>query len=71
MNGLRTELHQPAYQKDFARLSSEWIITFFHLQRSDRAILNAPQGYIPKEDGQIFLSESFSRRSDIIKEPEP
>lgn len=56
MKGLRIELYQPVYLKDFVRLNSEWIQTFFHLESSDHVILNDPEGYILKKGGQIFFA---------------
>ena len=56
MGELRIELYQPSYQKDFVRLNSEWITTFFHLESSDRAVFNDPKGYILNKGGQIFFA---------------
>jgi N-acetylglutamate synthase and related acetyltransferases len=56
MDGLRIELYQPSYLKDFVRLNTEWITTFFHLEKSDRVVLNDPEGYILNKGGQIFFA---------------
>ncbi|HJD76856.1 ribosomal protein S18 acetylase RimI-like enzyme [Bacteroides reticulotermitis] len=56
MNELRIELYQPVYLRDFVRLNLEWIQTFFHLESSDRVVLNDPERYILKQGGQIFFA---------------
>lgn len=56
MTELRIELYKSAYLRDFVRLNSEWIQTFFHLESSDRVVLNDPEGYILKQGGQIFFA---------------
>jgi GNAT superfamily N-acetyltransferase len=56
MEELRIEFYQPSYQKDFVRLNSEWIKTFFHLESSDQAVFNDPKGYILNKGGQIFFA---------------
>lgn len=56
MSEVRIELYQPAYREDFVRLNSEWIRRFFHLESSDRVVLNDPEGYILNKGGQIFFA---------------
>ncbi len=63
MGELRIELYQPAYLKDFVRLNSEWITTFFHLESSDQAVLNDPKEYILNKGGQIFFAVNEAGRA--------
>ncbi|MCD8165408.1 MAG: hypothetical protein LUE93_04325 [Bacteroides sp.] len=55
MEELRIELYRPEYKKDFVRLNSAWIETFFHLESSDHIVLNDPEGTILDKGGQIFF----------------
>ncbi|MCD8261174.1 MAG: GNAT family N-acetyltransferase [Bacteroides sp.] len=56
MEELRIELYRPEYKEDFVRLNSAWIETFFHLESSDRIVLNDPEGTILDKGGQIFFA---------------
>ena len=56
MEDLSIVTYQSKYKKDFVRLNSEWITTFFHLESSDLLALNDPEGYILNKGGQIFFA---------------
>lgn len=56
MESYRIELYRPDFRKDFVRLNSEWISRFFHLEPSDRVVLNDPEEYILDGGGQIFFA---------------
>lgn len=74
MDGVRIELYQPVYRSDFVRLNSEWIRRFFHLESSDRVVLNDPEEYILKRGGQIFFAVDGERHAvgccALINHPE-
>ncbi len=56
MTELRIELYKSDYLRDFVRLNSEWIQTFFHLESSDLDAFSDPEKYILKQGGQIFFA---------------
>lgn len=56
MSKISIELYKPEYKKDFIRLNTEWITTYFYLEESDIYTLNHVEEYILDKGGQIFFA---------------
>lgn len=55
MADINIKLYEPKYKDDFIRLNTEWITTYFKLERSDIKTLENVEESIIENGGQIFL----------------
>lgn len=56
MPQISIEFYKAQYKKNFVRLNTEWITSYFRLEESDIFTLNHVEEYILNQGGQVFFA---------------